>query len=1194
MSSANKVSGVETNEFSRFVDHTLATPWETLISDIEKAIRSMQQRKQVSATTGGSSSSMAAGEASSSSNSGGSGHAADLHKISITFQNIEFYLEDFNFHEVDLRYSAAYYSIENNWITSKLDLDNFLMFYPNIVRGTEYDAQLFMTVCSAFNVAVKSVTSLSCAIFCTTSLIRLSDDNSSTRRLDFHLIDHLVGYRYLPTQHVWLRYQSTSYEKMTQKHPLYFYDGIRKLYQKKVRVLGLDRQIGHSAENMLDHFTSSVSHYFEYDATTWLSMCIPFQPKLNQNFTTNYTLQQLSSLLQHHSEAHPLHPLQYQKLVLDKIRVAIEFHELKQHSIIDNETYSTFLPSRQAPMFWKLTSTFHPTPFVAATSNSVSSLPEEVGVMCQSIWRSRIIHKLLSFVLLMYYIGNNNNNLYRDTVTMESRFFYEKFFDEVGLEELRQLVGYFSPALQKSFFSNVFPEEFLSRFPSFANMVSQSKHGTNPDTSRQSSSSAAPPMNSSPHTSRSKSLTPTMSVASDDNNNSSHHAAMLNTSTISADEELNEEAESAFIESLLDKVMMKSAVSSAPTSPTKSASSSNSSKDKVLGTVDYGTDWIRFFAIFVGLQSDVKASGIFKLWQACMREYQALFDENQGGSWSKLMHQSIQKGRAASASCKERGCPIFCQSLWDESIHKKAKEGIHTSCPQLSSSLLVQKLQMIHFCLVMKEESPIYQFTKNTSVVNDEVVYNPRLFKRLPMTIDVLAVQKHIAKKFQGENNLQALRDNPMLPFQVRYPSLLSDINAFKAANPHADLEVFCQWYGILDDFESKSSRHCDHHADGTTNNSEAENVENIPVLDKEKMMQTLTEIWQDVGAGKGCDEQKILFHAEKELGKAIAFIDRMHAFNFAADLLFQATQWITASFEHVISKYLFSSTANQLGLKQLDEKMTNLKQLSKKIDKILTEKNAPRPSTSSSAPTPSSSPVPTEMLNSPDSASNSGPSQSTPVRLASDMELFQLFDEFAAQVEEIEVIVSKMTQVNVMVHTMHNDDQDRKTMLDTWIKHHQQSENEEYSLNSEEEVKSLRSIIKSIHHRNGKGHEWYSYDGRELGLPHSKDFLLKSYRKSFHSPNLSSSSVAQSTTISRSSTDLALSSHQATSPHSYDETTAAIKLEFQDENSSPMSSSKIDTREEELKKKDVHDFEFLACTDGNSIRVICSTLERD
>jgi hypothetical protein len=35
------VRGVEANEASRFVDHTLATPWETLLSDLEAALRSL-------------------------------------------------------------------------------------------------------------------------------------------------------------------------------------------------------------------------------------------------------------------------------------------------------------------------------------------------------------------------------------------------------------------------------------------------------------------------------------------------------------------------------------------------------------------------------------------------------------------------------------------------------------------------------------------------------------------------------------------------------------------------------------------------------------------------------------------------------------------------------------------------------------------------------------------------------------------------------------------------------------------------------------------------------------------------------------------------------------------------------------------------------------------------------------------------
>ncbi len=40
-----EVSGVEENVNSRFVDYTKATPWEHLIADIEKGIRTWCGRK---------------------------------------------------------------------------------------------------------------------------------------------------------------------------------------------------------------------------------------------------------------------------------------------------------------------------------------------------------------------------------------------------------------------------------------------------------------------------------------------------------------------------------------------------------------------------------------------------------------------------------------------------------------------------------------------------------------------------------------------------------------------------------------------------------------------------------------------------------------------------------------------------------------------------------------------------------------------------------------------------------------------------------------------------------------------------------------------------------------------------------------------------------------------------------------------
>jgi hypothetical protein len=39
------LSGVETNEVSRFIDHTCATPWESFVADIEKGLKHLTSRQ---------------------------------------------------------------------------------------------------------------------------------------------------------------------------------------------------------------------------------------------------------------------------------------------------------------------------------------------------------------------------------------------------------------------------------------------------------------------------------------------------------------------------------------------------------------------------------------------------------------------------------------------------------------------------------------------------------------------------------------------------------------------------------------------------------------------------------------------------------------------------------------------------------------------------------------------------------------------------------------------------------------------------------------------------------------------------------------------------------------------------------------------------------------------------------------------
>jgi len=211
--------------------------------------------------------------------------------------------------------------------------------------------------------------------------------------------------------------------------------------------------------------------------------------------------------------------------------------------------------------------------------------------------------------------------------------------------------------------------------------------------------------------------------------------------------------------------------------------------------------------------------------------------------------------------------------LWDDLLEKHAAEGGSSAylpfcLPDQSQSILCQKLQLLQCCIVLHQESasagPIGAHCGPVSAADsssfatapasadgsddDEFkdsseappVVGPRLMRRVPPTSDSAA------------NTIDYLRQHAKVPpavdshieCSVKYPQVLSDIQQFKLVNPLATVEEFVQWYqhggGVADDATSS------------------------PEFDR--AMEALVKLqWERVGAAEVPSKPAPLFKAEQE-----------------------------------------------------------------------------------------------------------------------------------------------------------------------------------------------------------------------------------------------------------------------------------------------------------------------------------------
>lgn len=1170
-----EVKGVETNEFSRFIDHTLATPWETFISDVEKTLRSIQTHRSLS---------------QSNSSRG-----------TIEYAGIEFEVQKaivggsgWGVPEKLLRVFSA-----------SRGRQAVLFIYP-VDQTTNTESVLNPSILSAFSIAIRSVPDLSCPVFFSVKSCNADNmDWMGYRPILLHSGSSALNSGKAITTG-WSRYETVSYtfNKPSYKHPLYFFDGIRKVYQRRLMSLGLE-----SDNRIFEQFATKITHYFSFETSQWLQSPEKVVGRPRVSLLPNLLNQDLDELIR----MLLLRKVTFNMDNLASVKVAIEYRERKQYGVIDNESYSTLLPSRQHPNQWQLSPEWTPTPFQQPFSEHETMLLP---------WKSMSIRNLLVFLILSSFTKRQGDTGFN----FENNYTLDEMLQGVQYEEMVNLVSLLSPATQNSFFQKI---------PTSSIVSAASTVPSSTVSSRSSSRSHTPATNGDHPTQRLlqaaahrslSSISSSTSLAmaavagglsSPHTNPSTPHPPADASSQSTGSNGQQQQQQHPIENDRYFQPILRYLFHTEPSAPLAhqglaaagtggqhvdldlSAPSAMTEQSDSLRTLpppqDTVQEWLEHFALIAGLLP-TKTTNIIRLWQHCLRELQEHFDNKQlVPSFAQEIPSNNNKRNAVS----ERNLPLYERMLWDDVLVRKSdQEDIAVRLPSrspsaslfsvqtssstsasTSSSLLLQKLQMIHFCNVVQDESAYY--TPHPSAAkaasNTPDIVFPSLLRRIPLTEDMVAMQQHLAGKMYHETS-RTLQQNPVLKFQVLLPTLLPDMLAFRTANPTLDLKAFYVWYGldtapkhlfatILDGLETDNygarssantptpmmSRENSEQVEGknvcvgseamsgsvvdgevvyddresfseplpepsagnkssatsanptTTTNAASVEPKSRDERIEERLLQELEGIWQlqtppsppsapsanqssakrsstidepvGIAGITNVDVSKCIFSAEKEMSKAVAYLERMQVAGLAEELIYLG---VVATFR------LVQSNAQHLQHGQLSLQVDQLR------EKILHLENRRRSYPSSAYSSIMRKHYQQQQQRQPRSSSSTQANMETVCTIH---ELCRLYDEIAEDMARIELLVYRVLQLAPLQNSFTaessghlsggsgGDDVRSQRILSRWL------QKRSYRLREEEEVEGLMAKIKSIFQTD---HDWHSFDGRELGAPTAKKFVLR------------------------------------------------------------------------------------------------------
>lgn len=223
---------------------------------------------------------------------------------------------------------------------------------------------------------------------------------------------------------------------------------------------------------------------------------------------------------------------------------------------------------------------------------------------------------------------------------------------------------------------------------------------------------------------------------------------------------------------------------------------------------------------------------------------------------------------------------------------------------------------------------PVHKVTLGTG----DQLYAPYLQRPCPLTDDLVMERKHMlaSEQREGESRKAVLQARIELAHRLQRPKLLSDMSAFKSANPNATIDDFTKWYGNpgspLDEYDDDVPLPEDASLSGAYYASAAKKLDRAS--EAMKVLMATRDFWAttwEQAPAVPAAEQEPLFDFESTVEMAIDYLEQMHPANLVNQVM--AVNLSSAYFVLVSS----ADEALKVGLVK-----TTIQKLRQKVDRAL------------------------------------------------------------------------------------------------------------------------------------------------------------------------------------------------------------------------------------------------------------------
>lgn len=168
------------------------------------------------------------------------------------------------------------------------------------------------------------------------------------------------------------RYECYLYDDVSKHKSLFFFDGIRKLYLKKMAAINAA-----SGRVLLDdNFHIIATNYYDYEMNAWNKARAQLTSQARAFHGTSHLESLFSSpIIAFLNENYSLESFKgYNLIHLSNIQVQLDYRERIQQSVLDNESYSTFVAARQPHQHYHLVPSFTFSKMAYAYGNDLQGL----------------------------------------------------------------------------------------------------------------------------------------------------------------------------------------------------------------------------------------------------------------------------------------------------------------------------------------------------------------------------------------------------------------------------------------------------------------------------------------------------------------------------------------------------------------------------------------------------------------------------------------------------------------------------------------------------------------------------------------------------------------------------------------------------------------------------------------------------